>query len=530
MTEITTTAAQSVFVDRSLDLPDAVRLVSGDIALELSNEASHRCAKAHDRLATIIREERHVYGITTGFGPLANRLVDTASGPLLQQNLVNHLATGVGPLFGWAEARAIVLARLMSILQGVSGASPEAIRTLVALINSPFAPAIPSKGTVGASGDLTPLAHMVLCFQGQGDFLLRSGERVASAVALADMRLGVLDLSRRDGLALVNGTSAMTGVGLLNAHAVERALAWSVALTAGLAETLSGRIEAWHEGFGVVRPHPGQIAAAQALRARIVGSTRVVRSLLSERRLTGLGVLTEKVVGQDAYTLRCAPQVIGAVRDTASWHHDVVMTEFQSATDNPIFPEDLHDGVHALHGGNFMGMHVSLASDAMSNGAVVLAGLAERQVARLTDEALNKGLPAFLLRGPAGLNSGLMGAQVTATALLAEMRTSGAASTQSLSTNAANQDVVSMGTIAARLLAGKLATLAQIHAILAIAVAQAMDILDLEGTGVFSPHARALRHFVRAISPELLQDRPLGREIEALAEALHQSDPPAPCA
>ena len=272
MTQFATAAAQTVVVDKCLALPDAVRLIAGEITLELSNEAWHRCADAHDRLATIIREERHVYGITTGFGPLANRLVDTASGTLLQQNLVNHLATGVGPRFGWAEARAIVLARLMSILQGVSGASPEAIRTLVALMNSPFAPEIPSKGTVGASGDLTPLAHMVLCFQGKGEFLLRSGEKVTAALALADMRLGVLDLSRRDGLALVNGTSAMTGVGLLNTNAVQRALDWSLALTAGLAEVMGGRIEAWHAGFGAVRPHAGQIAAAAALRARVKGS------------------------------------------------------------------------------------------------------------------------------------------------------------------------------------------------------------------------------------------------------------------
>ena len=241
--------------------------------------------------------------------------------------------------------------------------------------------------------------------------------------------------------------------------------------------------------------------------------------------------MTETMAGQDAYTLRCAHQVIGAAWDTASWHRAVVETEFQSATDNPIFPHTPEGEVHALHGGNFMEMHVSLASDALSNAIVVLAGLAERQIARLTDETLNTGLPAFLLRGPAGLNSGLMGAQVTATALLAEMRTAGAASIQSLSTNGANQDVVSMGTIAARLLAAKLATLTQIYAILALAVAQAMDIIETDVKAeVFSPHALALRHFVRAISPALLQDRPLGREIEALAVALHQSDPPEPCA
>ncbi len=529
MTQFGSTAAQEIVLDRTVSVRDACQIAEGRLQVRLSNEALRRCGAAHDRLAQIIREERHVYGITTGFGPLANRLVGREDGILLQQNLVHHLASGVGPDVNWVQARSIVLARLMSILQGASGASPTAIDMLVGLLNSAFAPAVPSKGTVGASGDLTPLAHMVLCLQGRGDFMLQSGSRVAPAQALGQMGLNPLDLSRRDGLALVNGTSAMTGVAVLNATAALRAIAWSVVLTAGLAECLSGRTEAWHAAFGDLRPHPGQIAAAAALRACLAGSKRVIRTPLAERRLTGMAPQTEPNSGQDAYTLRCAPQVIGAVWDTTIWHNNVVETELQSATDNPIFPERPGEDIMVLHGGNFMGQHVGLASDALSNAIVVLAGLAERQMARLTDETLNRGLPAFLLRGPAGLNSGLMGAQVTATALLAEMRTAGAASVQSLSTNGANQDVVSMGTIAARLLADKLTGLFQIQAILAIAVTQAVDILEKDAPGPdFSSHLMALRQKVRGVSPELLQDRPLGREIEVLAEALAQSDPPKP--
>lgn len=529
MTQIDSPAAREIVLDRTISLGDACKVSQGRLTVTLSAAALDRCAAAHDRLARIIREERHVYGITTGFGPLANRLVGRENGILLQQNLVHHLATGVGPVFGWAQGRAIVLARLMSILQGVSGASPNAIEVLVGLLNSRFAPAIPSKGTVGASGDLTPLAHMVLCLQGRDDFLVPSGLRIPATRALAEMGLPPLDLSRRDGLALVNGTSAMTGVAVLNVAAAKRAIAWSIALSAGLAECLSARTEAWDAAFGALRPHPGQIAAAAALRAHLSGSERVIRTALAERRLTGMEPQTEKVAGQDAYTLRCAPQVIGAVWDTALWHDTVVATELQSATDNPIFPEHSGDEVLVLHGGNFMGQHVGLASDALANAVVVLAGLAERQIARLTDETLNRGLPAFLLRGPAGLNSGLMGAQVTATALLAEMRTSGAGSIQSLSTNGANQDVVSMGTIAARLAADKLATLTQIQAILALAIAQAVDILEKDSPGpAFSGHVLALRAMVRGSSPALMEDRPLGREIEALAAALAQSDPPEP--
>jgi len=524
MSELRKSAAAVVMLDRQLSLADAAAIAEGRLSVDLMEDARMRCAAAHDRLAQIIVEERHVYGITTGFGPLANRLVDRASGILLQQNLVNHLATGVGPSFNWRQARAIVLARLMSIVQGASGASSQAIDALVRLLNSPLAPVIPSKGTVGASGDLTPLAHMVLCFQGVVRFMRADGTVIGGMAGLAALGLPVLDLARRDGLALVNGTSAMTGVAVLNAVAVERALHWAVALTAGMAEAMSGRIEAWHAAFGELRPHPGQIAAAAALRARVQGSEWVNQTPLAERRLTGLGPTTEAIPGQDAYTLRCAPQVIGAVWDTALWHAQIVGTEMRSATDNPLFPE----GGEVLHGGNFMGQHVGLASDALSNAVVVLAGLAERQIARITDETLNRGLPAFLHQGPGGLNSGLMGAQVTATALLAEMRSVGAASVQSISTNGANQDVVSMGTIAARHLADKVAMLAQIQAIMAMAVAQAVDILERRQTGrAFSPAVLALRRAVRAVSREITEDRPLSEDIQRVACLLAEGDPPA---
>lgn len=520
--------AAALILDRQLSLGDAVQLIDGNQKLMLNAAANARCAAAHARLARIISDQRHVYGITTGFGPLANRLVSATDGAVLQQNLVNHLATGVGPSFGWRQGRAIVLARLMSIVQGVSGASASAIHALVTLINSDLSPVIPSKGTVGASGDLTPLAHMVLCFQGVGFFVSKEGRQIPAGDALVDLNLPIMDLSQRDGLALVNGTSAMTGVAVLNVAATDRAIAWAIALTAGFAETQNARVEAWDPAFAEMRPHDGQKRTAATLRRLVTGSERVQRTRLSDRQLKGLGHVTEALAGQDAYSLRCAPQVIGAVQDTASWHRSVVGIELCSATDNPIFPEAAGDELMALHGGNFMGQHVGLASDALANAVVVLAGLAERQVARLTDETLNRGLPAFLHRGPAGLNSGFMGAQVTATALLAEMRSIGSASVQSISTNGANQDVVSMGTIAARLLADKLEMTAKIQAILAMAVVQAMDILDLAPEGpAFSQHALDLRKMVRAVSPAVLQDRPLGGEIETVSQMLSQSDPPS---
>lgn len=541
MTQLPDPEAAHVLVDNHLSLEDAIQLVDGRLQLNLLESARTRCAAAHTRLQRVIDEERHVYGITTGFGPLANRLVGSKDGATLQQNLVHHLATGVGPAFDWATGRAIVLCRLMSILQGVSGASDPAIQSLVSLLNGPLSPVMPCRGTVGASGDLTPLAHMVLCFQGRGEFCLRDGRRISGPDGLALMDLDPIDLSARDGLALVNGTSAMTGVGLINTRRTAQAIDWSIALTAAMAEVQGGRTEAWHPAFAAVRPHPRQAAAASLLRARVVGSTRVERTHLADRCLTGIGPMTEEGIGQDAYTLRCAPQVIGAVWDTADWHSRIVATELCSATDNPLFPlhtaEEKEDAMDpamplVLHGGNFMGQHVGLASDALAQAVTVLAGLAERQIARLTDERLNRGLPAFLHRGPAGLNSGMMGAQVTATALLAEMRSIGPASVHSISTNGANQDVVSMGTIAARLLGQKLGLLTQIHAILALCVAQSIDILDSRSEhshgkdAGFSDNARTLHQLIRSKSAALLEDRPLGQDIETLAATMARYAPP----
>jgi tyrosine ammonia-lyase len=314
----------------------------------------------------------------------------------------------------------------------------------------------------------------------------------------------------------------MTGQAALNAVAARRLLDWAETLTVAVAELLRGRTEAWRPEFGQARPHPGQIESAARLRRLADGAPRLDAGAAAERVLgRDAHVGAQDRAPQDAYTLRCAPQVLGAARDAAHWHAEVAERELNSATDNPLFPQE---GPPALHGGNFMGQHVGLASDALTNSVIVTANLAERQMARLSDERLNNGLPAFLHRGAPVLNSGFMGAQVTASALVAEMRArGGAASTQSISTNGANQDVVSMGTIAARGCADALADAARVQAILALAAAQGVDIV---GPEQFGPATRALHGWVRARAPQMPGDRPLSGEIEALAEAMAQAGPP----
>ena len=505
-----------------LDLETAFEIADGTRRPVISEAAQQRLDAAADRLHRIVSERRHVYGITTGFGPLADRLIDPEEAETLQQNLVYHLASGVGAPMPWIEARAMVLARLNAILQGASGTSEASVAALLGVLQGPFAPLVPQKGTVGASGDLTPLAHMALALQAKADFITRDGRVVPGSEALGHMGLAPLRLSNRDGLALVNGTSAMTGIAVWNARSAAHLVAWAIALSAALAEVMRARIEAWDPRFAAVRPHPGQQRACAELARRVEGGNRVTDGFLAAARVGDAVTGQVALIGQDAYTLRCVPQVIGAVIDSVDAHARTAEIELNSVTDNPILPD--MDDTLALHGGNFMGQQIALGSDALGNAVTVLAGLAERQIARLTDERLNGGLPAFLSRAETGLSSGFMGAQVTATALIAEMRAMGPASCQSLSTNGANQDVVSMGTIAARLTRDRLEMAQQVLAILALAVAQAMDIVNDESG--FSLGARSVRDWVRARAPEMPDDRPLGKEISALASEIARRSPP----
>ncbi|MGF1500976.1 MAG: histidine ammonia-lyase [Paracoccaceae bacterium] len=485
----------------------------------LTDQSHARIRAGHKRLLQAVRDGRLIYGVTTGFGPLANRLVRAAEAETLQRNLISHLATGLGRCLPWAEARAVLLARLVSLSHGLSGASPEAVLLMQALLASPFAPRIPEQGTVGASGDLTPLAHLALSLTGEGGFIAIDGSAVSPDRVRASTGLPWLRLEARDGLALVNGTSAMTGIAVLNADRAARLVRWAEHLSVGYAELLSGRREAWHPAFSSARRHPGQAATMRALLAAAEGSRRLVAEPASAQRLepnSAGGSDTQP--HQDAYSIRCVPQVLGAVRDALSYHNTIVAQELLSATDNPIFPTD---GPAALHGGNFMGCHVGHASDALSIALVMLAGLAERQLARLTDERLNGGLPPFLCRGEAGLSSGLMGAQVTATAVLAEMRSgAGPASIHSISTNGANQDVVSLGTIAARLAARQVGEAAKILSILAIAVAEGVDIVE----SGFSPATQSLVSQVRENVSPLIEDRPLSNDIANLAVKIAEDE------
>ncbi|MEM6833792.1 MAG: aromatic amino acid ammonia-lyase [Pseudomonadota bacterium] len=508
----------SVGPDMQPNSEDVERIADGLAQVRITQTARSIMAASEAALSQMISEERCIYGVTTGYGPLAGTHVSPRCSDVLQHNLIYHLATGVGPALSWRKARAIVFARLQALSQGYSAVSDAVVDRLVACLNAGLAPVIPEKGTVGASGDLTPLSHLALALIGEGAWMDRHGP-VSNDAAFSRMEFDRLPLGPKEGLALVNGTSAMTGIAALNGALASRLVKLGCILSLVNAEVFSGHRAAWHPLVGAARGQPGQQRVHDFLWALANQADRLQDFEPLPPKLMALeDVNQHQELPQDPYSIRCVPQLLGASLDMLEMHDDVVARELSAVTDNPlIFAEE---GT-LIHAGNFFGQHVAFASDALLNAVTMVAVLMERQIARITDVRQSEGLPAFLQGNQTGLHSGFMGAQVTASALVAEMRSKATpASIQSIPTNANNQDVVTMGTIAARKTSDVLEDVMRVVSIKALCVAQAMDLQRLDR---FSKAAKALHGFVRSSSPFLHEDRPLSGEIEGLATQF--SDP-----
>lgn len=493
--------------------------VAGGHPCDLSETAMLRVNVSHRRLERYLDENRRIYGVTTGYGPLANTMVGRDHAEALQRNLVAHLSSGVGEPLDRRQTRATMGARAIALGLGHSGVSPQAINLLLQCLNEDAIPVVPSMGTVGASGDLTPLAHIAGALMGEGSISHRNADPEPAAEVLSRLGLEPFTPGGKDAIALVNGTSAMTGIAGLNGMLAERALRWSCLITVAHGHALNLRHEAWHPAFGALRPHSGQQRMHQWLNALDGGGGQTPPTDAETVGAATLEQLEQPI--QDPYSLRCAPQLLGAVSDQLQWHNEVVTTELNSVTDNPILPDEV-DGV--LHGGNFYGQHVAFASDALANAVITMAVHAERRIARLSNPRLNQGLPAFLQPEKNGLQSGFMGAQVTASALLAEMRTQATpASIQSIPTNGDNQDVVTMGTIGARRTHHLLALLFRLLSIDALMATQALELRAESSAPEGTSRALSdLGCWVRRQAPPLKTDRPLGPEIERTAEAMRQ--------
>jgi tyrosine ammonia-lyase len=519
-------ASAPIVVDGHLRVEDVAAVAAGR-SCAVPAASLERCAASVNFLEELSQENRIVYGYNTGFGPMAHFQVNKELAHKLQRNLLTSLSSGLGELCTAEEGRAVLCARLNSLSQGYSAVHPVVLETIVQWLNAGLAPAIPLRGTVGASGDLTPLAHLGRCLMGEGHVWLKD-ELLPAAEGIERTGVPTYEPAGRDSLGLVNGVSAMTGVAALNAVKAERLWNWAVRLGALHAEVFGAYEAAFQPLVGEVRPQPGILHTLAALNAALQGSgaTRpfeplppFVEAPSQEQRTFDAGRLP-----QDHYSIRCMPQLLGAAWDMIAFHRGVVETDLNGVTDNPIIDAAQRRVVHA---GNFQGQHVGFASDTLAIAIVQMAVLSERQITRITDPVLNNGLPAFLQADDTGLQSGFQGAQVTSSATLAEMRTLALpASCQSIPTNGNNQDVVSMGTIAARKTARLLQHWSELLSIQAMVTAQAVDIRRKEGV-CFSPAGLALQEEIRQWTPWLGEDRPLREEIEALAAGQRAAAPRA---
>lgn len=488
---------------------EAVGRIAAGARVRLDPDGRARLARSHRQLETLVKSGRVVYGLTTGCGPLCDRPVAAADASRFQLNLVRSHASGLGPGHAPEVVRATMAVRAHTLAQGRSAVRPVVVEALAAMLNAGILPVVPEVGSVGASGDLVELAHVARALAGEGPVDWRN-QRLAAADAFTAARITPVTLEGREALALMNGTACEAAQAALVVLGAERLVAAAETTAALVLEVFGGNPEAFDARVHAARPHAGQAESAAHLRALLAGSRR-----LHGTAARGVPGSDGARPVQDAYTLRCVPQVLGAVRATIAHVRDVIAVEINAVTDNPtFFPED--DVV--LHAGNFHGQPVALAVDHLKVALAEIALFSERRLARLLDPATNGGLPPFLIRDRAGLRSGLMGLQYCASSTVAENGVlAHPASLGSVPTNANNQDVVPMGTVAVRQARRLLENARRVVAIELLAAAEAVDLTGVQGLGAGTAPAYAA---VRRVVPPLLEDRPLGDDVERLVAAL----------
>src|SRR5690349_17609484 len=490
---------------QQLTLQQIVDIAEGREQVVLADDARVRVEQARHVVQNIVNEGRTVYGVNTGFGKLSDVSIERADLIQLQLNLVRSHSCGLGQPLSEPEARAMLLLRANVLAAGFSGARPLVIETLIAMLEKGVTPVIPEKGSVGASGDLAPIAHLALAAIGEGEVFYK-GERLAAADALERAQIAPLELEVKEGLALLNGTQAMGAVGGLAMYRAERLIRLADVAGAMTLEALRGTPVAFDERIHAARPHAGQVAVAAHLRELLQDSEIRESHLVNDPRV------------QDAYCLRCMPQVHGAIRTALDHAKQVVEIESGSATDNPLVFSQTGE---VLSGGNFHGAPLALVFDYAAIALTDLMSITERRIDRLVNPDSNEGLPPFLTAHP-GISSGFMMLQVTAVALLNEAKVlAHPASIDNVPTDGGKEDHVSMGMTAANKLRAivKLAELATSIELMAGAQALEYHAPLVPGRGV--KHAYEI---VRGHVAPLTQDRAMASDIEKLTSAIIRGD------
>ena len=482
-----------------MTLDNLVAIARDGVHVKLTEGSEKRLRQTRQLVEDWVEDERTIYGITTGFGALSDVVISKKDTRKLQDNILMSHAAGVGDPFDEQSVRAIMALRIKDLARGHSGVRLETVEHLVALLNWGVSPVVPEKGSVGASGDLAPLAHLALVLVGLGEAFYK-GQRMSGRQVLSKCGLKPIQLEAGEGLALVNGTQVMTAIGGLAIYdAVNLSKMTDIAAAMSL-EVLMGSRTEFDARIHQIRPHPGQADAADNME-RLVQNSEIITSHEDCSRI------------QDAYTLRCSPQVHGATKDAVSYCRKVIETEMNSSTNNPLIYAAEQD---FLLGGNFHGQPVALALDFLSMAVAELANISERRIERLVNPMLS-GLPAFLV-SDGGLNSGFMIAQYTAAALVSENKVlCHPASVDSIPTSANKEDHVSMGTISARQARDVISNTADVIAIELLCGAQALDLFTnlKPGAGTLAAY-----QVIRQTIPHLASDRILANDIAAMKELM----------
>ena len=490
---------------RPLKLEQIAAVANGKLETALSETARRRIQGSRDVVEQVIHDGRVVYGVNTGFGKLSDVHIPLSELELLQLNLVRSHSCGLGNPLSEPEVRAMMLLRANVLALGNSGCRVELVETLMQMLERRVHPVIPEKGSVGASGDLAPLAHLALSMIGEGESWY-CGERRSGGEALQMAGIAPIRLRAKEGLALLNGTQAMGAVGGLALYRGQRLAALADLAGAMTLEALRGTPVAFDERIHALRPHPGQLASAAHLRA-----------LLEESEIRRSHLNNDPRV-QDAYSLRCMPQVHGAIRDALQHARAVVEIESGSATDNPLVFADSGD---VLSGGNFHGAPLGMVFDYAAIALTDLISISERRTDRLVNPDVNEGLPPFLSSHP-GCSSGYMIAQICAVALLNEAKIMAhPASVDNVPTSGDKEDHVSMGMTAALKLRQIVTNAEQVLAIELMAAAEG---LDYRAPLRSSAPIEGARERIRRIAPRLTADRPLSNDIQRVADAIQHGD------
>jgi histidine ammonia-lyase len=491
---------------RDLTIDQVIEVARGRRSVALAPDAANRMRASRAVIERLVADGATVYGVTTGFGDLADVRIDPSRTAELQRNLVRSHAAGVGEPLADDVVRAMLVLRANALAVGLSGVRVEIVELLLGMLNAAVHPVIPSRGSLGASGDLAPLAHLALVVIGEGEATVDGAGPGPGAAALARTGLGPVELQAKEGLALLNGTQLMAGIGALAHHDALRLALSADVIGAMSLDAMLGTGAAFDERLIAARPHPGQVAAARHLR-ELLRDSEIWASHRSD---------TEHRV-QDAYSLRCMPQVHGAARDALAELERVLRVEINAATDNPlVFP----DG-EVVSGGNFHGEPLALALDYATLAVAELASISERRTARLVDPHLSGGLPPFLTEQP-GMESGLMIAHYTAAALVNELQSlAHPASVDTISTSANQEDHVSMGGTAALQLATAVDRAEHVLAIEALCAAQGLDFRApmRPGAGVAAAHGA-----IRARLAHRAGDASPSGEIATMRALLHAGD------